>query len=308
MAIDMEREAKRQEFARFEERFLQLNGVEATSRFVRLAEPPIQVHLLEAGQGEPAVLLHGGDGEGADWAPLLSRFDDRLHLFALDRPGFGLSDPFDYRSVDLRRHAETVVASLLDVLELETATLIGGSMGGFFALAAALAHPGRVRRLALVGYPVGMTREAPLPLRISCAVPGATKMMMRQAASKKGQHNQYRKMFHVDPDKISDEYFDLRVAALQMGTGDTWALLLRRIAGLRGIRRGVYLGDELHKISQPTLVMFGEHDMATVDAGRTATARIPGARFVALPGVAHFPFLEAPEESARVLRGFLDET
>jgi 2-hydroxy-6-oxonona-2,4-dienedioate hydrolase len=297
----------REAFRAIERRWLEENGVDATSRFVELANPRLRTHVLECGSGEPTVILHGGDAEGADWAPLMGPLQDRLHMFAVDRPGFGLTDAFDYHNVDLRSHAANFVVSLLDALELPNATLIGGSMGGFFALSAALAHPDRIGRVLLIGYPAGLTREAPLGLRLACAVPGATKMMMRQVSSPKGQRDQYRKMFHCDLAKIPDTYFDLRVAALNIpGTADTWAVLLRRIAGLRGIRPDVYFGEELANVHQPTLVLFGERDMAPVETGRAATKRIPNARFEYLPGVAHFPFLEDTDECVRLVREFLD--
>jgi pimeloyl-ACP methyl ester carboxylesterase len=220
-----------------------------------------------------------------------------------------LTEAFDYRNVDLRSHAANFIVSLLDALELPNATLIAGSMGAFFALSAALAHPDRVTRLVLIGYPAGLTREASLGLRLAAAVPGASKLMMRQVSSQEGQRDQYNKMFHCDLAKIPDTYFDLRVAALNIpGNADTWAVLLRRIAGLRGIRPEVYLGDDLVNVRQPTLVMFGERDMASVEVGRAATERIPNGRFEYLPGVAHFPFLEDTDECVRLVREFLDET
>lgn len=101
-----------------------------------------------------------------NWAPLMAVLKDRLHMYAPDRPGFGLTDAFDYRNADLRTHASDFVVSVLDALGLESVTLIGGSMGGFFCLAAALDHPSRVRNLVLVGMAVGVSASASLPLRI----------------------------------------------------------------------------------------------------------------------------------------------
>jgi hypothetical protein len=68
----------RASYEAIERRWLQENGVDATSRFVELANPRLRVHALECGSGEPAVVLHGGDGEGADWAPLMGPLQDRL--------------------------------------------------------------------------------------------------------------------------------------------------------------------------------------------------------------------------------------
>lgn len=71
------------------------------------------------------------------------------------------------------------------------------------------------------------------------------------------------------------------------------------------MRDEVYLGDELSTIRVPTLMMMGEHDMASPEVARAAMARIPASRFELLPGVGHFPYLEAPERTAELIAEFL---
>lgn len=299
-------EDTRKAFAARQEELLRFYDVPARSRYVDIARPRMRAHLLEAGAGEPLVLIHGGDGEGALWAPLMAELKNDFHLYALDRPGCGLSDPFDYRDVDIRDHARAFVTSVLDALGLESATLVACSMGGFFALATALDAPARVRRLVLVGMPVGMSSSAPLPLRVIAGVPGLSRRFMKTRGNLKAQRAQYRQMFGMDPDTIPTPYLESRVAGVSIpATQDTWAVLLRRVGGLRGIRPGMYLGDELANVSAPTLVLWGEHDMAPLDEGRRESARIAKAHFVAMTGLGHHPFLEAPAETARLIREFM---
>ena len=87
----------RKVFAERQEALLEFYDLPARSRYLDIERPQMRVHLLEAGEGEPLVLIHGGDGEGALWAPLMTELEDDFRLYALDRPGCGLSDPFDYR-------------------------------------------------------------------------------------------------------------------------------------------------------------------------------------------------------------------
>lgn len=301
-------ERARREFAELQDQLLTHYGVDAESRFVELTEPVMRAHVLEAGRGQPVVVLHGGDGEAVDWAPMLGVLQHDLHLHAVDRPGFGLSDPFDYRHVDLRAHAGDFTTSLLDALGLERATLVGGSMGGFFALATALDHPDRVEKLVLVGMPLGLSRSAPLPLRIICGVPGLASLSVRSWNNLEGQHKQYRTMFHVDPDTVPELYFRTRLAGQSIpGSAATWARLLRRIGGLGGIRRQVYLGDAVSRLEPPALIIWGEHDMAPARDGEAAADRMPMGRFVHLDGVGHFPFLECPDVTADLILRFLAE-
>lgn len=299
----------RKAFAERQEALLRFYDLRARSRYLDIDRPQMRVHLLEVGEGEPLVLIHGGDGEGALWAPLMAALKDDFHLYALDRPGCGLSDPFDYRNVDIRRHAVDYATSALDALGLESATLVACSMGGFFALATALDHPARVRRLVLVGMPVGMTSSAPLPLRLIAGVPGLSSRFMKTRGSIKAQRAQYRQMFKHDPDTIPEPYLESRVAGVSIpATQETWAVLLRRVAGLRGIRPGMYLGDELAHVDVPTLVLWGERDMAPLEEGRRESARIARAQFVAMMGLGHHPFLEAPEQTAQLIRDFVRST
>lgn len=298
-----------EQFTTLQDELLEFYGVDAKSRHVGLVRPAMQAHVLEAGSGEPIVLLHGGDGEAVNWAPTLTHLQKWAHVFAVDRPGFGLSDAFDYRGVDLRSHAEDFVVSLLDALHLDSAILVGGSMGGFFTLAASLKHPDRVKALVLVGYAVGMTRDLPFPLRLICGVPGLAKLFMKGRPTIEAQKKQYRQMFHVDPERVPTLYFETRIAGINLPSSQggptgipTWAVLLPRVANLRGIRREVYLGDELAAVRAPTLMMMGEHDMTTTEIAKRALRKIPNSRFEFLPGLGHFPFLEDPERTAALIR------
>jgi pimeloyl-ACP methyl ester carboxylesterase len=295
-------------FAKAQERLLRHYGVEARSRYVHLRRPDMRAHVLEAGRGDPVVILHGGDGQGVDWAPLMALLQDDFHLYALDRPAYGLSDPFDYRTVHLRTHAADFVTSAMDELGLEGATILGGSMGGFFALATAFRAPDRVRALGLIGMPVGLSRKVTLPMRAICGVPGLAARVIggNGHPTVEGRKQQYRKMFHVDLASVPECYFDMQVAGMRIpGALPTWAALLRRVVSLRGMRPEVILAGELHRLEVPALVVWGDHDLAPTAVGREAAARMPRGEFVHLPGLGHFPFLEAPGETARALRKFL---
>ncbi|MCK9518043.1 MAG: alpha/beta hydrolase [Dehalococcoidia bacterium] len=295
-------------FTDLQAKLLDYYGVRATSRLVQLARPAMRAHVLEAGEGEPIIFVHGGDGEAVNWSPLLAVLQDHAHVYAVDRPGFGLSDAFDYRTVDLRTHASDFMESLLDALGLETATLVGGSMGGFFVLNAAIAHPERVHRVVLVGYAVGTTRDVGGMAKI-CGTPGAAEAFMTGRDTMEAQKSQYRDMFQTDPTIVPELFFETRIAGLRLPSEQgTWATLLPRLATLEGLRPEIYLGDELPSIQAPTLVMWGENDLTAAAAGAAVATQIPGGRFAYLEGVGHFPFLEVPELTADHILEFVRET
>ncbi|MFL5689774.1 MAG: alpha/beta fold hydrolase, partial [Chloroflexota bacterium] len=125
-----------------------------------------ETQVIEAGAGEPLLLVHGGMGNAADWASLMNRLATSRRVIAVDRPGHGLATPFDYRGVDLWRHAGGFLREVLDGLGLETVDVAGNSMGGMWSIALAEAHPERVRHLILIGAPAGSKRSIPMKVGV----------------------------------------------------------------------------------------------------------------------------------------------
>jgi pimeloyl-ACP methyl ester carboxylesterase len=156
----------------------------------------------------------------------------------------------------------------------------------------------------LVGLAAGAVSQIPEGLRIICENPGLAEEFMKGRDNMEAQKGQYRDMFHTDPAIVPDLYFETRIAGLRLPSEQgTWATLLPRIGSPE-----VYLGDELPRIKAPTLVIWGEHDMAPAEVGRAVTSKIPRARFEYLPGIGHFPFLETPDRCAQLISEFLRES
>jgi len=82
----------------------------------------------------------------------------------------------------------------------------------------------------------------------------------------------------MDPTKVPALYLETLLAGLtRPGVQETWALLMHRLCGWRGFRREVVLIEEATTLDVPCLIIWGEHDMAPVEEGRDAAARIPTA-------------------------------
>ena len=118
-------------FEQAQRRLFEACNVHVAIRRVRLADPPLAVRVLEAGEGAPVVLVHGSGMSASTWAPLMPHLRAN-RLIALDLPGFGLSDAFDYSDRSLREHAVAQLTSLLDELGLERVPMIGTSLGGMW--------------------------------------------------------------------------------------------------------------------------------------------------------------------------------
>ena len=296
-------------FRRAQERLLTENGSRVHARSIQAGQPRLRTQVLEGGQGEPVLLLHGGNGVAAQWEPILSRLSSAFHVYAPDRPGCGLTEMFDYRNVPLREHAVHFVASVMDALGLEKANLVGNSMGGYFALVFALAHPERVRRLITVGEPAGSSATIPganrlLALRGINGLMYATVMRPSPSATYQG----FKRILVAHPERLSQTYLDCCTAASQIpGATESWLTLLEdcHIAGGRSTLTYA-LRPELSKLSMPTLLIWGEKDSFGPSSLATEMARrMPDGGTDILPDAGHLAWLDQPEKVAASISRFL---
>jgi pimeloyl-ACP methyl ester carboxylesterase len=113
----------------------------------------IKTNYLEAGQGDPVVLIHGS-GPGvtsyANWRLVIPALAENFRVIAPDMVGFGFSERPANIEYGVQTWADQVVG-LMDTLELATAHLVGNSFGGAIALRIATQHPDRVGKLVLMG-------------------------------------------------------------------------------------------------------------------------------------------------------------
>lgn len=107
-------------------------------------------HVLDKGEGPAIIFVHGLGGNLRHFdVPLWPHMPGNYRMIAFDRRGYGYSQQGWGNDGRIVTHAGDVVA-LMDALGIEKAVLVGHSMGGAIALAAALDHPGRVAGLALL--------------------------------------------------------------------------------------------------------------------------------------------------------------
>ena len=100
------------------------------------------------GAGSPLVLISGLGGKGTSWQPFLGRATEHFRVLSFDLRGSGLA-PRLPRGATIRDLAEDVL-QLLDKLGVQSAALMGRSMGGMIAQELALLAPERVSSLVLV--------------------------------------------------------------------------------------------------------------------------------------------------------------
>jgi pimeloyl-ACP methyl ester carboxylesterase len=261
-----------------------------------------------AGSGPPVVLIHGMVNSSRHWEAVAMRLADSYTVIVPDLIGHGDSATprGDY---SLGAHAASI-RDLLTAIGIDSATIVGHSLGGGVAMQFFYQFPQRTERLALVSSG-GLGRDVS-PLLRTAALPGASALLALAA------HTQVLDALHNGGERLaargSDKGVYLKAIArarrplVAPGARGAFLQTLRAVIDVRGQR--VSARDRLYLLgAMPTLIVWGERDNTIPLAhGRAAHEAVPGSRFETLPRAAHFPNLEDPEGLAAVLLDFIDTT
>jgi pimeloyl-ACP methyl ester carboxylesterase len=283
-----------------------LAGSSAQGRHIEVA-PGRQVHVIETGGGPPLVLLHGSGPTALLFLPLLERLSG-LRAIAVDRPGFGLSDPVDLPRERYRDAAVECLDGVLDALGLDETALLGNSMGGTWALWHALAHPERLRRLVLLGAPPLLPgTRVPPPLRV-VATPKVGEFLSRKMPSTpKTVVQNMGGMGEKDTIVNYPDQIEALVAAGHDPLASHVSLAeLRAAISPFGFRPALMMQpEELRQLTVPTLLIWGEHDpVGGAEVARATADTIPGAQLELLPA-GHGPWLGHPDRTAALIAKFV---
>lgn len=249
------------------------------------------IRVVERGEGPPIVLSHGVTLSVRTWVKQLASLPDQgFRVLAFDHRGHGESVAgSDGHAIDaLARDLRT----LLEVLDLRGAVVVGHSMGGIGAQVLALRHPEVVRS------------------RVAGLVLLSTLGRVRLAGSRWLLRAVETISDHVPDLSVLLSRRDLGYLLARIGFGPsaqpthvelTREMILecspqtRRLAPRSLL--GLDLTPDLGAVSVPTLVVVGSADVITPPAeARRLAELVPGARLEVLEGAGHMAMLERAEE------------
>ncbi len=250
-----------------------------------------KLYWREEGSGPPVLLIMGLSFTHDMWYRVTPGLAGEYRAILFDNRGIGLSD-VPRGPYSMRRMASDARA-VLDAAGVESAHVIGASMGGMIAQELALRYPERVRSLML-----GCTSSSGLlgkwpQFRYA---PRGWK-----GRSREEREHSLRALLYADttmPERIEE---DVRIRC-----GCAWCYkgVLSQLAGI--LTWSAY--RRLPGIRVPTLVVHGDQDrLVPPENGRVVASRIPGARFQLIRDAGHVLITDQPEACVEAIRGFLKE-
>lgn len=259
----------------------------------RVSIGDIELNVLDAGRGEPLLLVHGFPLDHTMWREQIEAFSGEFRVIAPDLRGFGLSGVTE-GTVTMEGFADDL-ASLLDALGLTgPVTFCGLSMGGYIAWRFWKRHAARLARLILCDTrALADTTEA-----ARGRLDSARRVTSEGAALVAGAF--LPRLFAPSTRERNPGIVEA-TNRVMLGT-DPRGLA----AALRGLAARPDMTGALPGIRTPTLVVCGEHDaISTPEEMRGIADAIPGARFALIEDAGHMCPLEAPGAVNAAIREFL---
>ena len=260
------------------------------------------VYYATLGTGPPVVLLHGGPGTTHEYfLPYLLPLARHHQLVLIDERGSGRSQQLeDHAQYNLAMMANDIEAVRV-ALDLGKIDLLGHSFGGILAQAVAIQHPASIRRLILAATGSSAKRINADFKRIKDSADEKIRAQI-EALEARGiigadgaQLAEYRAL--ADQAEAPYSYFIRPPAWDSARTPMGWDVL-NQIWGAKsdfhidGNLAGFDFTEALRKLTIPTLVIYGDHDMVTDATAQESHAALVGSALVKIPRSAHMMMVD----------------
>ncbi|CAM3472001.1 alpha/beta fold hydrolase [Nocardioides dubius] len=269
--------------------------------FTALDVPDTGLHGRETGQGAPLVVLHGfapGIDSATEFSHQIASLSAHYRVVMLDLPGFGASAHLPIGEDYLADAVDRLVATL-DALGIDRASVLATSLGGWVTLRAALDHPDRFARLALL---------APGILNVNSAgarpPEGARALSSFLARPSEPAMLAWLESQVGDPSALTDQDVDVEMER---------AMAPGAIARLKSVSRTFDGWDQesalwmqCWKVEHPVLLLWGrENRDFLLDGALYGARRMPNADVVALSGCGGRAHHERADAVTRLVSDFL---
>lgn len=246
-----------------------------------------RIRMQAAGSGEPLLYLHGSGDPGL-WTPALTALAETHRVYRPDHPGFNGSADRD--DIDGIHDLAFFYLDLLDEIEVDQAVVVGSSLGGWIAADLATIEPRRIARLVLVAA-AGVRAEIPTPDTFTYS-PAQLADLIYHDEGRRAAAVRQAEAIESDPEGF-ERYLRNRIATARL----SWNPYMH----------DPKLTHRLHRVTAPTLVLWGAHDrLLPAGYAQRWAELLPDAEVAIVADAGHLPLVEAPEAALAVLRTFLE--
>jgi 3-oxoadipate enol-lactonase len=254
----------------------------------------ISLNVERSGKGHPLIFIHGIGANLNFWENIIPSFSSDHEVIRYDLRGAGLSgfSPEPPLSVELWSRD---LGSLMDVLRIKRADLVGWSLGGMIGLQFALNSPERVSSLILVGSTPKLQ-------------PAAIRLFEERAklAENGGMEELVKNTFHTTEESFAPMIREKHPEKLQYFRKMLESYQKENYAAISRALIKADLSDKLEGIKTPALIVVGQYDVRTpLSDSELMCMKLSNSYMKILPDCGHFYGLEQPELFSRVLNNFL---
>ena len=244
------------------------------------------------GEGDPVVLIGGLGSQLQSWATQVPIYSKHFKVIVFDNRGSGKSDKPEvgYSTEDMAHDT----AALMDELGIESAHIVGKSMGGMIGQWLAIKHPAKVKKLVMGCSSASRDEVGNEILR-----------MGREIATKMGTKAVWLMALYLG---YTREYIEDNIAIIKqaMSSVPEDPEALQGYIGQSFACEGHNTVDFLNQIKAETLVMLGERDLiASPKRSEVLAELIPNAKLKVFGGVGHGFWRERQEEVDKLVLDFL---
>jgi len=262
----------------------------------------IRTRCLEAGKGEPLILMHGSGGHAESYIKNVVPLSEHFHVYAIDMVGHGFTDdpPTGGGVPALLDH----LMKFMDAVGVRRAHLLGESMGGSVSAWAAIKYPERVNKVVYV-CGAGLDLD-PQDRELAAAGREAFVRLSQQALSEPTRESVRQRLawLFLDPEKsITRELLETRY---QIYAGRRQRGPARPPGQRSGAQEWQLTRERLLQIKAPFFFLWTDHNPTTPwQVAEKAHRLLTGSRFHLVKNAGHWPQYEQAEEFNRVVIDFL---
>lgn len=249
----------------------------------------VRLYVEQSGEGTPIIFVHEFAGDHRSWEPQVRYFSRRYRCVTYSARGYDPSDvPSDVEAYSQDR-ARDDIRAVMDALDIETAHVVGLSMGGFATLHFGLHYPERALSLVVAGCGYGAEPDARAQFKSEAETMADRILAEGMAVVGAG--------YAEGPTRVQFQNKDLRGWTefrdqLCEHSTEGSSLTMR---GYQARRPSLYdLGEAMTGLTVPTLIVNGDEDEPCLEVGLFMKRQIPAAGLLIMPKTGHTMNLEEP--------------